>query len=73
MLTVTSKDIHVCFGYKFIVSSKPTCATIKKDKMRKNLVRQFTPKERVDRVQQERLIKQDNLYYHSASEIKFDW
>ena len=47
--------------------------TIKKYKMRKNLVRQFIPKERVDRVQQERLIKQDNLYYHSASEIKFDW
>ena len=73
MLTVTSKDIHVCFGYKFIVGSNPTCATIKKYKMRKNLVRQFTPKERADRVQQERLIKQDNLYYHSASEIKFDW
>ena len=41
--------------------------------MRKNLVRRFIPKERVDRVQQERPIKQDNSYYHSASEIKFDW
>ena len=41
--------------------------------MRKNLVRQFIPKERVDRVQQERLRLQDNSYYHSANEIKFDW
>ena len=41
--------------------------------MRKNLGHQFTQKEKVDRVQQEHLIKQDNLYYHSASEIKFDW
>lgn len=38
--------------------------------MKKILVKQFIPKERA---KQERSINQDNLYYHSASEIKFDW
>ena len=38
--------------------------------MKKILVKQFIPKEKAE---QKRLINQDNLYYHSASEIKFDW
>lgn len=41
--------------------------------MKKNLIHRFTPKERVDKVQQEYFINQDDSYYHSVSEIKFDW
>lgn len=46
---------------------------LKNYKMKKNLIRRFIPRERVDKVQQEYLINQDDSYYHSASEIKFDW
>lgn len=62
------------FWEQIYVGSSPTCATIKKNyKMKKNLIHRFTPKERIDKVQQEYFINQDDLYYHSASEIKFDW
>ena len=56
-----------------LVQVQPAPQLKKNYKMKKNLIHRFTPKEKVDRVQQEYLINQDNSYYHSVSEIKFDW
>ena len=56
-----------------LVQVQPAPQLKKNYKMKKNLIHRFTPKERVDKVQQEYFINQYDLYYHSVIEIKFDW
>lgn len=41
--------------------------------MRKPPARQFIPEEREEKVRKEHPINQNNSYYRSAYEIKFDW